>query len=142
MWPKTFAERLASWSSLRCQCETMTAHDAVNAINSWWFNAPWCPYHLHWDDRANWPDPWQLLDDNLYCSVARGLGIMYTIAMLDREDLQDAVLVEVDGDNLVLVSQGKYILNWDRDTVVNINPSYKNNTRRSIAQSEIKLQIK
>ena len=142
MWPKTFAERLASWSNLRCQCKTMTAHDAVNAINSWWFDAPWCPYHLHWDDRANWPDPWQLLDDNLYCSVARGLGIMYTIALLEREDLQDSVLVEVDGDNLVLVSQGKYILNWDQDTVVNINPGYKNNTRRSIAQSEIKLQIK
>jgi hypothetical protein len=120
----------------------MTARDAVEAINSWWFDAPWCPYHLHWDDQANWPDPWQLLDDNLYCSLARGLGIMYTIAMLGHSDLQDAVLVEVDGDNLVLVSQGKYILNWDRDTVVNINPSYKNNTRRSIAQSEIKQQIK
>jgi hypothetical protein len=142
MWPKTFAERLASWSNLRRQCEIMTAHDAVTAINSWWFEAPWRPYHLHWDDRKNWPDPWQLLDDNLYCSVARGLGIMYTIAMLDHPDLQDAVLVEVDGDNLVLVVQAKYILNWDRGTVVNINPSYKNNTRRSIAQSEIKLQIK
>jgi len=62
--------------------------------------------------------------------------------LLEREDLQDAVLAEVDGDNLVLVGQAKYILNWDQDTVVNINPSYKNNTRRSIAQSEIKLQIK
>jgi hypothetical protein len=142
MWPKTFAERLASWSNLRRHCETMTAHDAATAINSWWFDAPWRPYHLHWDDRKNWPDPWQLLDDNLYCSVARGLGIMYTIAMLDHPDLQDAVLVEVDGDNLVLVSKEKYILNWDRGTVVNINPSYKNNTRRSIAQSEIQLQIK
>ena len=142
MWPKTFDERLASGSNLRCQCETMTAHNAITAINLWWFNAPWRPYHLHWDDQKNWPDPWQLLDDNLYCSLARGLGIVYTIAMLDREDLQDAVLAEVDGDNLVLVGQAKYILNWDQDTVVNINPSYKNNTRRSIAQSEIKLQIK
>jgi hypothetical protein len=70
------------------------------------------------------------------------MGIMYTVAMLDREDLQDAVLVEVDGDNLVLISQEKYILNWDRDTVVNISPSYKNNTRRSITQSQIKQQIK
>lgn len=66
---------------------------------------------------------------------------MYTIAMLDREDLQDAVLVEVDGDNLVLISQEKYILNWDRDTVVNISPSYKT-TRHSITQSQIKQQIK
>ena len=66
---------------------------------------------------------------------------MYTIAMLDREDLQDAVLVEVDGDNLVLIGQEKYILNWDRDTVVNINLSLKK-TRHQITQNQIKLQIK
>jgi hypothetical protein len=142
MWAKTFAERLASWSNLRRHCETLDTESALTAINAWWFDTPWTPYHLHWDDRANWPDPWQLLDDNLYCSLARGMGVMYTIAMLDREDLQDAVLVEVDGDNLVLISQEKYILNWDRDTVVNISPSYKNNTRRSITQSQIKQQIK
>jgi hypothetical protein len=142
MWAKTFAERLASWSNLRRHCETLDTESALTDINAWWFDTPWTPYHLHWDDRANWPDPWQLLDDNLYCSLARGMGIMYTIAMLDRADLQDAVLVEVDGDNLVLVSKEKYILNWDRDTVVNISPSYKNNTRRSITQSQIKQQIK
>jgi hypothetical protein len=61
--------------------------------------------------------------------------------MLDRKDLQDAVLVEVDGDNLVLISQEKYILNWDRDTVVNISLSPKK-TRHSITQSQIKQQIK
>lgn len=141
MWHKTFSDRLASWSDLRRQCETLDTDATLVAINSWWFDTPWTPYHLHWDDRANWPDPWQLLDDNLYCGLARGLGILYTIAIVDRPDLQDAVLVEVDSDNLVLVGQGKYILNWDRDTVVNINLSPKK-TRHQITQNQIKLQIK
>ena len=141
MWHKTFSDRLASWSDLRCQCKTLDTDATLTAINSWWFDTPWTPYHLHWDDRANWPDPWQLLDDNLYCGLARGLGILYTITILDRPDLQDAVLVEVDSDNLVQVSQGKYILNWDRDTVVNINLSLKK-TRHQITQNQIKLQIK
>ena len=141
MWHKTFNDRLASWSNLRRQCESLDTESALSAINNWWFDAPWTPYHLHWDDRANWPDPWQLLDDNLYCGLARGLGILYTITILDRPDLQDAVLVEVDSDNLVQVSQGKYILNWDRDTVVNINLSLKK-TRHQITQNQIKLQIK
>jgi len=66
---------------------------------------------------------------------------MYTIAIVDRPDLQDAVLVEVDSDNLVLTTQEKYILNWDRDTVVNINQSPKK-TRHQITQNQIKLQIK
>jgi len=141
MWHKTFSDRLESWSNLRRQCELLDTDATLSAINSWWFDTPWTPYHLHWDDRANWPDPWQLLDDNLYCGLARGLGILYTITILDRPDLQDAVLVEVDSDNLVQVSQGKYILNWDRDTVVNINLSLKK-TRHQITQNQIKLQIK
>ena len=141
MWPKTFGERLASWTELRRRCEIGEIDMVVKDINTWWFTAPWQPYHLHWDDRANWPDPWQLLEDNTYCSLARGLGIMYTIAIVDRPDLQDTVLVEADSDNLVLTTQEKYILNWDRDTVVNINQSPKK-TRHQITQTQIKLQIK
>jgi hypothetical protein len=141
MWPKTFAERLESWAQLRNQASTADAETALGAINSWWFQTPWRAYHLHWDDQAVWPDPWQLLSDNLYCSLARGLGILYTITILDRPDLQDAVLAEFDSDNLVLVAKKKYILNWDSTTVVNINPT-GSQTRHSITQEQIKQQIR
>jgi hypothetical protein len=140
MWPRTFAERLESWTQLRNQASTADAETALGAINSWWFQTPWRAYHLHWDDRPNWPDPWQLLSDDLYCSLARGLGILYTITLLDREDLQDAVLAEVDGDNLVLVAKKKYILNWESDTILNINLT-GSPTRHSVTQEQIKQQI-
>ena len=141
MWPRTFAERLESWAQLRQQASTTDAETALSAINTWWFQTPWRAYHLHWDDQAVWPDPWQLLSDDLYCPLARGLGILYTITMLDRPDLQDAVLAEVDSDNLVLVAKEKYILNWDSTAVVNINPA-GSRTRHSITQHEIKQQIR
>jgi hypothetical protein len=141
MWPKTFAERLESWAQLRTQASTADVETALGAINSWWFHAPWRAYHLHWDDRAVWPDPWQLLSDDLYCPLARGLGILYTITMLDRADLQDAVLIEIDSDNLVQVHKKKYILNWDSDTIVNISPT-GSRTRHSITQEQIKQQIR
>ena len=141
MWPKTFTARLDAWADLRRQCQTVDTQQALVLINSWWFHCPWRPYHLHWDDRATWPDPWQLLDDNIYCGLARGLGIMYTITLLDRPDLQDAEMIEVDSDNLVLIGQGKYILNWDRDQIVNINLTPQT-SRRSITQQQIKQHIK
>ena len=141
MWPKTFAERLESWSQLRIQASTADAETALRAINSWWFQTPWRAYHLHWDDQAVWPDPWQLLSDDLYCPLARGLGIMYTITMLNRPDLQDAVLAEFDSDNLVLVAKKKYILNWDSTTVVNINPTVSH-ARHSVTQEQIQKQIR
>jgi hypothetical protein len=141
MWPKTFAERLESWAQLRRQASTNDAETALAAINSWWFQTPWRAYHLHWDDQLLWPDPWQLLSDDLYCPLARGLGILYTITMLDRPDLQDAVLAEVDSDNLVLVAKKKYILNWDPEQMLNITLGHFK-SHHSITQEQIQQQIR
>jgi hypothetical protein len=126
MWPQTFGERLDSWSRLRESCQNLPIETALATINSWWFDCPWKPYYLHWDDQPNWPDPWQLLSDNVYCEVARGLGILYTITLLERADMApaDLILTE-DGTNLVLVAKEKYILNWEPNSVVNTSQEIK-----------------
>lgn len=142
MWPRTFDQRLDSWVQLRQHVVAVDVETALRDINTWWFQTPWVPYHLHWDDQATWPDPWQLLSDNIYCDIARGLGIMYTISMLDRPDIQDAELIEVGSDNLVHLSQGKYILNWDKDEIVNINSTLKpKRPKCRLTQQTIKKQI-
>jgi len=139
MWHSTFAGRLESWYSVRQQCQNLSVESALETVNSWWFATPWQPYYLHWDDLVAWPDPWQLLNDNVYCDLARGLGILYTISLLDRADLTDADLVLTkDGYNLVLVDKSKYILNWNPDTVVNTNQEIQ--IKRHLSQSQIKQQ--
>ena len=141
MWARTFDARLASWNQLRSAVATMPVDQCLNNINAWWFDSPWRAYHLHWDDQPAWPDPWQLLDDNLFCGLARGLGMLYTITLLDRPDIQDAELIDTGSDNLVLVEQKKYILNWDRDQLLNINLAPLN-PRHRLSQEQIKTQIK
>ena len=141
MWHPTFEQRLAAWTQLRSQCTAGSVDQVLAQINAWWFDTPWRAYHLHWDDQATWPDPWQLLDDNLFCSLARGLGILYTIAMIDHPDIQDAELIDTGSDNLVLVSKKKYILNWDRQQVLNINLA-PFNVLHTVGQEQIKNQIK
>jgi len=137
MWPQTFDVRLASWNQLRDRAQTLDLETALVEINSWWFRAPWRPYYLHWDDQATWPDPWQLLSDDVYCDVARALGILYTISLLDRADMVDAELVLTEeGDNLVQVAKEKYILNWSPDNVVNTFQEVK--IRRQLKQYQIK----
>ena len=139
MWPVDFASRLESWNQLRDRCQTLPVEQALQAINSWWFNVPWRPYYLHWDDQLIWPDPWQLLSDNHYCDLARALGILYTITLLDRADLGDATMVLTEsGNNLVLVAKSKYILNWDKDTVVNTIQAV--NIKKQLTQSAVKQQ--
>ena len=141
MWARTFDARLASWNQLRSAVSNIPADQCLHAINAWWFDSPWRAYHLHWDDQPTWPDPWQLLDDNLFCGLARGLGMLYTISLLDRPDIQDAELIDTGSDNLVLVEQKKYILNWDRDQLLNINLTLFN-PRHRLSQEQIKTQIK
>ena len=137
MWPKEFADRLEAWSALRAEAQSMECQEALEKINAWWHQTPWKPYYLHWDDQLGWPDPWQLLSDDVYCPVAKGLGILYTISMLDRADMADAELVLTEsGDNLVLVQETKYILNWSPDSVVNTFQEVK--IVRQLKQHQIK----
>ena len=139
MWPANFGGRLESWNQLRQQVQAMPEVQTLQLINAWWYNCPWKPYYLHWDDQPNWPDPWQLLSDNYYCDLARGLGILYTITLLDRADLADATLVLTEtGDNLVLVNKSKYILNWDKDTVVNTIQAVT--IKKQLTQQQVKQQ--
>jgi len=140
MLAKTFTKRLESWKNLRTSVQSLPLPQALESINKWWFQTPWKAYHLHWDDQQTWPDPWQLLDDNIYCGLARGLGIMYTIVMIDRNDMRDAVLAEIGGDNLVLVAKEKYILNWDINEIVNINLAPKK-FKHSVSQQQLKQKI-
>lgn len=105
---------------LRESCAGIELEQALRSINQWWQTSPWRPYYLHWDDRHDWPGPWDLLAENIYCDVARTLGILYTVRLLDRSDCGDACMVATDLGNLVLVQSGKYIINWNNQLVVNI----------------------
>jgi len=138
MWCSTFEQRLAAWNSLRDRVRDQSKSDALAEINTWWQQTPWRAYHLHWDDRQDWPDPWQLLSDNIYCDLARGLGILYTITVLDRDDMQDAELIETEQGNLVQLEGGKYILNWGRALGLNTNLQQ---SKHHIALSEVKQQL-
>ena len=121
MWAKNFRNRLSSWVELRSLARQEPLNLALTRINEFWFAAPWQPYFLHWDDKQTWPDPWQLLDDNIFCDIARGLGMCYTISMLDHADLEYFEFVGTKNSNLVLVNNKKYILNYVQNSIVNTN---------------------
>lgn len=140
MWLPTYEARLRDWQRLRQDLQQKPRSQCLTEINQWWYRCPWSSYYLHWDDRRDWPDPWQLLEANIFCSLARGLGMLYTITLLDRPDMQDAELIETEKDNLVLIDSGKYVLNWDCNTIVNINPAVTNTNRR-VQQSSLNHMI-
>ena len=120
MWHTCYADRLLHWNLLRSQCQDLTIDQALLAINDWWHAAPVTARTMIWEQHQEWPDPWQLLARKDLCDLARGLAMLYTVAMTEHPEVSDVALAQTDHDNLVLVNQGKYILNWAPGQLLNI----------------------
>jgi hypothetical protein len=121
MWPTAFEKRFREWYDLRQGLAGKNVESALLAVNDWWAQTPWRPYYLHWDDRRSWPTPWQLLEDNIYCDLARALGIVYTLMMAQLPGIHNIEIIETNEGNLVQIDQGKYILNWHPGEMLNIS---------------------
>jgi hypothetical protein len=120
MWSDDFAQRLSEWKLLRESCVEQELKICLLQVNDWWWQVPTVNHYLHWDDHRNWPGPWDLLADNMFCDLARALGIVYTLMMLPRTDIQEISLLNSKQDNLVQVNDGIYILNWCPTELLNI----------------------
>ena len=120
MWPQPYADRLRDWNLLRDRCRDLEIGQSLLAINDWWFDAPVTIRTIIWEHHDRWPDPWQLLANDHCCDLARGLGIVYTLIMAEHPAVAHVALAQTDHDNLVLVNQGKYILNWAPGQLLNI----------------------
>jgi hypothetical protein len=122
-WPSAFEDLLIEWNHLRQDCQRMPLPDAMLCINDWWWRAPTYGPALTWDDINDWPNPWELLERPGWCDLAKALGMLYTVMLLESQDIDSVVLMDTDQGNLVQVNQGIYILNWSPGKVVNIQSS-------------------
>ena len=121
MWAPKYQDRLQQWVDLRHEVARLDLESCLLSVNDWWQQTPWRPYYLHWDDYQTWPGPWDLLADDTYCGLARALGIVYTLLLIDHEKVDEISLIETDDSNLVQVNEGKYILNWAPGEMLNIH---------------------
>jgi hypothetical protein len=116
-----YETRLQNWHDLKHRIVDLDTKSKCIEVDNWWQPAPLINHYLHIYDIYNWPSPWELLLDNTYCTVARALGICYTLYMTG---IHDATIVEATdsfGNDVVLVlaDNAKYVLNYWPDTVVN-----------------------
>ena len=118
-----FEARLRSWYDLRKSLENADLETKCLAIDKWWQSAPLVNHHLHPFDAYNWPGPWDLINENTYCTVARGLGMIYTLLLTGITDIDFCIATDYNSEEfvLVLVDNAKYILNYWPDTVLSNN---------------------
>jgi len=116
-----YPTRLKAWSDLRTNLQNLSLEAKCVEVDKFWQSVPIQTYYLHTDYIKDWPTPWELISDNVYCNYARATGMIYTLLLTGTKNLE---LVEAKDDNsneviLVLVDDAKYVLNYWPDTVVN-----------------------
>lgn len=119
MWNQEYELRLRDWYCLRAKASDQSTKSALLIINDWWWQAPIIQCSLRWSDQGHWPDPWCLLQQSGFCDLARALGMLYTVSMLERREIDSMVLAETPDNVLVLVNSAKYIMNWSPGVIVN-----------------------
>ena len=119
MWwsSSTYDERLTNWFDLRNDISNLDLETALNKVNSWWFDVPFVNKHLHPQDVQNWPSPWEMLADNLYCDLARGLGMMYTLMATNIAEVEEMAIIYADNEYFLAINNMTYILNYSVSSI-------------------------
>jgi len=115
-----YEARLKSWYDLRKSLEDKDVNTICLAIDKWWQFAPLLNHYLHPTDIDNWPGPWELLVENNYCQIARGLGMVYTLHLVGINDIDFCIAIDDNSEeySLVMVNSAKYICNYHPNTVI------------------------
>ena len=115
-----YEARLKSWYDLRKSLENSDIETVCLSIDKWWQYAPLVNHHLHPDDVDNWPGPWELLVENNYCQLSRGLGMVYTLQLVGIKSIDFSLAIDDNSEEcaLVMVNNAKYILNYYPNTVI------------------------
>jgi len=114
---------LKNWYNLRQSLEIKDISTKCIEVDKWWQQTPLVNHYLHTDFVVDWPNPWELIYENHYCHIARGLGMFYTLYLLGIKDVEFVQATDYNNEEvaLVIVENAKYILNYWPDTVVNNN---------------------
>lgn len=135
-----YVDRLKLWAELRNECENQSIETQCIQVDAFWQQCPLVNHYLHPDDIANWPDPWDLLNDNIYCYYARALGIIHTLLLLGIKDIDLVEAIDYN-DNavvLVLVDCAKYVMNYWPNMVINTDLTTINVKKRIDIASLVK----
>jgi hypothetical protein len=115
MFEKKYEERLVIWRDFRHGLET--ADDPIQEAIDFYNQAPRCSIAADPYTPSTWPDPWELLEENNYCSFVKILAICYTLQLTDvLSQASYEIHITRDNEN----SETYYLLYVD-DIVIGFN---------------------
>lgn len=106
MFDKKFEDRLSHWKQFREQLED--SDDPLQEVLDLYNQAPLVSIQADPWDWETWPEPWELLKENIYCPFVKILAICYTLQLTERfSQCQFEIHITQDKDNI------RYLLTVD-----------------------------
>ena len=82
MFDKNFEQRLLIWKNFRDSLET--SEDPIQDTIDFFRLAPITNIAADPYDQKNWPDPWEIIQENIFCPFVKILAICYTLQLTDK----------------------------------------------------------
>jgi hypothetical protein len=82
MFEKTYVDRIREWSTFRSTLETSA--DPIQDAVDFYSRAPLVSMSYDPYSDKLWPDPWELVHENVYCEFSIILGMCYTLQLTNR----------------------------------------------------------
>jgi|SaaInlV_100m_DNA_5_1039725.scaffolds.fasta_scaffold23591_2 hypothetical protein len=131
MVTKDYYGRLKTWQDLRKQLEK--SKDPINQTVEFFDKLPTSSMAVDPYNNKSWPDPWMLIEENVYCRFLKVLGICYTLQLTDRFSTRDfEIHISIDSENHDLVYQIKI----DNDMLTSYNDTYELTNQKSFTDSQ------
>jgi hypothetical protein len=147
MFKLSTGDRLSRWKAFRATLDRMSSEQAISQTQDFWNNCPFHPFYLDIHQPGTWPDPWQLIQDNYYCDLAKCLGIVYTLHLsMHSGSMNPQIRIYFDNKTgcqwpIVYLCQGKYVLNLIEGEIVNKEHiSQKLNLVRCYTAADLRLE--
>ena len=81
MFDKTYEDRLAVWAEFRSTLED--SDDPIKDAIDFFDKAPLVNIQTDPYTSSTWPDPWEVIKENIYCPFVKILAICYTLQLTD-----------------------------------------------------------
>lgn len=108
MFNLPFEKRLVLWRDLREQLENDS--EPVQKVIDFWNTVPNVSFQADPWDQSTWPDPWEMIRENNYCSFVKILAICYTLQLTDKFSQHHfEINIVQDKENC----ETKYLLKFD-----------------------------
>lgn len=115
MFDKKYEDRLVLWREFRDGLETSS--DPIQEVIDFYNQAPSCLIAADPYTPSTWPTPWELLEENNYCSFVKILAICYTLQLTDVLS-QASYEIHITRDNK---NSSTYYLLYVDDNVIGFN---------------------